>query len=371
METLKILVMNWRDICHPKKGGAEVHINEVISRWVNWGHEVTLLCGKYEGCKEYENFKGIEIIRKGGPFSLYICAMKEYLTSLKKNNYDYIIDDVNGVPFFTPVYVKKPVVAIMHHLVKDIFFKELSWYQAIFGYTAEKMIKTIYREIPFVTVSEKTKETLVNFGIPRQNAYVVYNGVDHDLYKPHIYPKSNFPLILHIGRVKKYKNVDHLLRVVKNLVEKNKVTKFKLVIAGRGDFRDLESQVEAYGISDYVTILGEISETEKVKLLNKAWVFVSSSSREGWGLTIIEANACGTPAVAYRVPGLSESIVNDETGFLLPYGKVEDFSEAIQRLILNETLRKKFSHSAINWAKKFDWNLTAKETLKVVTTTSQ
>ena len=370
METLKILVMNWRDISHPKNGGAEVHINEVISRWVNWGHEVTLLCGKYEGCNEYELVNGVEIIRKGGPFSLYIYAMKEYLTSLKKKDYDYIVDDINGVPFFTPVYVKKPIVAIMHHMVKDIFFKELSWYQAIFGYTAEKMIKKVYRETPFVTVSENTKEDLVNFGIPKKNTHVVYNGVDHDLYKPNLYPKSNFPLILHIGRVKKYKNVDHLLRAVIKIVENKKVTKFKLVIAGRGNFRDLESQIEEYRISDYVTLLGEISEAEKVKLLNKAWLFVSASSREGWGLTVIEANACGTPAVAYRVPGLSESIVDNETGFLVPYGKVEDLSRAMHRIVLNETLRKKFSHSAINWAKKYDWDLTAEDTLKVVTTTS-
>jgi glycosyltransferase involved in cell wall biosynthesis len=370
METLKILIMNWRDISHPKNGGAEVHINEVISRWVDWGHKVTLLCGKYEGCKEYDLIDGIEIIRKGGPFSVYICAMKEYLTSLMKNDYDYIIDDVNGVPFFTPLYVKKPIVAIMHHLVKDIFFRELSWYQAVFGYTSEKMIKKVYCETPFVTVSKNTKEELVKFGIPKKNTYVVYNGVDHDVYKPNLYQKSTFPLILHIGRVKKYKNIDHLLKAVKNIVESKNIENFKLVIAGRGDFRDVRRQVEEYGISEYVILLGEISEAKKVELLNKAWLFVSASSREGWGLTVIEANACGTPAVAYRVPGLSESIVDTETGFLVPYGEVEGLSKAIQHIVLNETLRKKLSESALNWAKQYDWNLTAEETLKVVTTTS-
>lgn len=369
METLKILVMNWRDITHPQTGGAEVHISEVSKRWVKSGHEVTLLCGKYQDCKEDDMIDGIEIIRKGGPYTVYIHAMKEYFWDLRKRNYDIIIDDINGVPFFTPIYIRRPKIAIMHHLVKEIFFKELVWSKAILGYTAEKMIRQIYREIPFVAVSENTKEDLIKFGIPKENVSVVYSGVDHDVYKPYFYPKSPYPLVVHIGRVKRYKNLDHLLKAVKIIIDLKKIKKFKLIIAGRGDFDELKREVAELGISKYVTILGEVSDTEKIELLNRAWIYVTTSSREGWGLTVIEANACATPAIAYEVPGLRDSIIPGKTGLLVPYGDVKALSSEILRVLIDEGLREKLFRGAVDWASRFNWAQTASETLKVMKTT--
>ena len=363
---MKILIMNWRDITHPQAGGAEAHIHEAVKRWVKWGHEVTLLCGRYEGCKEDDEIDGVGIIRRGGPFTVYLHAVKEYLWNLRKRNYDVVIDDINGVPFFTPLYIRRPKIAIMHHLVKDIFFKELPWHKAIFGYIAEKTLPLIYHNTPFIAVSRSTKEDLVRFGIPEENVDVVYNGIDNGVYRPNPHSKSPYPHIVYLGRIKQYKNLDHLLRAMKIIVDSNKLDDVKLTIAGRGDYQELEHVVAELGISEYVTLFGEVSDSKKIELYNNAWISASMSTREGWGLTVIEANACGTPAIAYNVPGLSDSIVDGETGLLVPFGDVKALAESILRVLTVDRLRSRLSSGAIEWAKKFDWEQMAKEVLRVV-----
>ncbi|TRZ49436.1 MAG: glycosyltransferase family 1 protein [Dehalococcoidia bacterium] len=366
METLKILVMNWRDITNPGAGGAEVHIHEVAKRWVKRGHEVTLLCGRYDGSEEDDEIDGVEIIRRGGPYTVYLHAMKEYLWNLRKRSYDIVIDDINGVPFFTPIYVKRPKIAIMHHLVKDIFFKELPLHKAVLGYVAEKTIRLIYRDTPFIAVSESTKEDLMKFGIPKENINVIYNGVDHEVYKPSLHSKSPNPHVVYIGRLKQYKNLAHLLRAMKIVVNTKQLNDVKLTIAGRGDFEELKKAVAELGISRYVELLGEVNDNKKVELFDRAWVYVTTSSREGWGLTVIEANACGTPAVAYNVPGLRDSIIDGETGLLVPYGDLEALAKAVIKVLTDDGMRKKMSINAMKWARRFDWNRTAEEVMKVL-----
>ena len=366
METLKILVMNWRDITHPQAGGAEAYIHEASKRWVKWGHEVTLLCGKYDGCKEDDEIDGVEIIRRGGPFTVYLHAVKEYLLNLRKRNYDIVIDDINGVPFFTPLYVRKPKIAVMHHLVKDIFFKELPWHKAVLGYTAEKTIPLIYRNTPFIAVSESTMEDLVKFGILKENVNVICNGIDQGVYKPNPHSKSPHPHIIYLGRIKQYKNLDHILRTMKLIVDSNKLDDVKLTIAGRGDYQELERAVAELSLDGHVDILGEVSDSKKIELYNNAWIYTSASSREGWGLTLTEANACGTPAIAYRVPGLKDSIIEGETGLLVPFGDIDALADGIMRVLSDDGLREELSRNAIKWAKRFSWERAAEEFFNIV-----
>lgn len=366
MESLKILVMNWRDITHPQAGGAEVHIHEIAKRWVKWGHEVTLLCRKYKGCKEDDEIDGVEIIRRGGPYTVYLHAIKEYMWNLRKRNYDIVIDDINGVPFFTPIYVRKPKIAIIHHLIKDIFFKELPRHKAVLGYTAEKTIPLIYHNIPFIAVSESTMEDLVKYGIPEENVNVIYNGIDQGVYKPNPHSKSPHPHIVYLGRIKKYKNIVHLLKAMKLIVDSTKLDDVKLTIAGRGDYQELERTVENLGLGGYVKLLGEVSNSKKIELYNNAWIFVSSSSREGWGLTVIEANACGTPAVVANVPGLKDVVVDGETGLLTPFGDVDALAKAVVRVLTKDELRKRLSRGAVDWVRQFTWDRCSRELMNIL-----
>ena len=363
---MRVLWFNWRCWLHPSAGGAEVHVHEVAKRWVRWGHEVTLFCGRYEGCREKDEVDGVEIIRRGGPYDVYVHAAREYLWNLRRRNYDVVIDDVNGVPFFTPLYVERPKIAVMHHLVKDIFFKELPWHKAVVGYVAERSIPLIYQGVPFVAVSESTKEELMNLGLPEENITVVHYGLNNKLFETG--EKSPFPTVLYFNRLKKYKNVDHLIRAFKTV--KERFSKARLLIVGcrGGEYEEeLKGLVSSLNLQNDVEFHAFIKEDgQKNMVLQRAWVHILPSRREGWGISVIEAAICGTPTIAYNVPGLNCSVRNSETGILVPYADIEALAEAMTKMLIDDELRERLSEGAVKWAKRFTWDKTAEETLRVL-----
>jgi glycosyltransferase involved in cell wall biosynthesis len=361
---MNILIFNWRDMKHPEAGGCEVNIHELAKRWVAKGNSVTLFCSSFENCKEKETIDGIEIIRKGGKFSVYILAALNYLLHFR-GKYDMVIDDINGFPFFTPLFVKKPKVAIVHHLVKDIFYKELSFPFSHIGYFAESfLMPRIYSNTKFVAVSESTKKEMVEAGFDAANIGVVYNGLNGG-YKP-ANAKSAEPLIVFVGRIKRYKRLEILVRAMKDIREK--VPNARLVIAGEGEEKEnLERLVKELNLEGSVRIAGRVSDEEKIRLLQRAWVFVTPSSKEGWGVTVIEANACGTPVVAYDVPGLRESVIDGETGLLTKEdGNVGLLTKDATTVLLDEKLREKLSKNALDHSKNFSWDKSSKEFLKIL-----
>ncbi|MFC1999228.1 glycosyltransferase family 4 protein [Chloroflexota bacterium] len=353
---MKILCFNWRDITHAMAGGAEVYLHEIAKRLTN-EHEVVLFCGKYKGCKGRDEIDGIRIIRRGGSFSVYLHAIFSYLINLRKENYDVVVDSINGVPFFTPLFVRKPKVAIMHHLVKkEIFFRELPLPLAPVGWLAEKTIPFLYGKLPMVTVSDSSRQELIEFGIPEERIRIIYNAIDHTALG--YGAKSPKPLIAYVGRIKQYKQVDHLLQAFE--IVKKEIAEAELVIAGRGDYGELRKLVKAQTDS-CITLAGEVSEEEKVEILKKAWVFVTPSMKEGWGISVIEANACGTPAIAYDVPGLRDSIRDGETGLLVPQGDIEQLAKAIIELLTDSELRTRVGQNALGWSSCFSWDRSAEE----------
>ena len=361
---MKILIFNWRDITHPLAGGCEVNIHELGKRIVEKGNEVTLLCGEYEGCKKREVIDGIEIIRRGGKYTVYIYALLEYIQNLRKRNYDIIIDEINGFPFFTPLYTRKPIIAFIHHVTKKIFFRELPFIFASIGYIAERLIPLFYRKAVFITVSNSSREEIKEIGIPEDKIKVVYNGIS-ETYKPDWNKKSSYPHILYLGRLKKYKQLDHLIKAMK--IVKKEVKNAKLSIAGSGDAEEeLKKIVDEMGLNHHIEFHGYVEEKKKKDLLQSAWVFVTPSQKEGWGLTVIEANACGTPAIAYNVPGLRDSIRNRETGLLVANGDIHKLAEAIINVLKDEKLREKLSKNALNWSKNFSWDKSSERFLEIL-----
>jgi len=366
---LKILFLNWRDITHPLAGGCELHLHEIGKRLVKKGHEVTLFCGSFDGCKEHDEIDGIEMIRRGGKYTVYPHAVLEYLANLRKRDFDIVVDDINGVPFFTPLYIRKPKIAILHHLVKNIFFRELPLLLRPIGYTAEGLIPCFYGKTCFITVSNSSKEEMSEAGIPAKNIEIIHNGIS-ELFKPDRGLKPSYPHILYLGRLKAYKQLDHLIKAVK--LVKEEISDVELSIAGSGDVEDdLKGLAVELGLEANVRFHGYIDEEAKLRLLQSAWIFVTPSRKEGWGLTVIEANACGTPAVAYDVPGLRDSIKNGQTGLLVGRKTIEDLARDIIRVLKDEELRNKLSAGALKWSKNFGWDKSAENVLNVLERVTQ
>lgn len=357
---IKILVFNWRDILNPEAGGAEVHLHEIFKRISYMGHEVVVVSSRFNGCKCYEEINGVKIYRIGSKFLYGVIAPLYYLLKLRKTKFDVVIDDISKVPLFTPLYVKKPLIAIIHHIHGLTFFKELPFLLALPLYILEKIIPLIYKRTIFVTVSESTRHELASYHIKREQVAVIHNGVNSHFS---IGEKAEKPLVVYVGRVKKYKQLNHLIEAFKGV--KQMVPEAELVIAGKGDVH--EELIElAKKIGVEFTCIKEISEEEKVRLLQKAWVYVTTSMKEGWGITVIEANACGTPVVAYDVAGLREAVKNGETGYLVTYGDTKELTKKITDILLNHRLRQEMSANAVKWAKKFNWEKASAKMLKVI-----
>jgi glycosyltransferase involved in cell wall biosynthesis len=362
---LRLLVINWRDIKNPEAGGAEVHLHEIFRRIAAMGHRVTLLASAFEGSAAEETVDGIEVVRRGGKFTFNFHVPGAAAGLMKRHEYDAVVDDVNKIPFFTPAYIRKPVLALAHHLFAETIFLETFLPLAAYVYLSEWLIGPFYRNTRFVVVSQSTKDELVRRGLKEENIGIVHNAVDHSVYRPDLSAKSGTPLIGYVGRIKKYKCIERLLEAA--AIVFNRLPDARLVIAGSGDHLDaLRRTAAALGIGDRTDFIGHVGEKEKVAMLQRAHVVANPSSKEGWGVTVIEANACGTPVVASDVPGLRDAVVDSETGFLVPHGDVEALAAGILRLLEDEDLRRSMSKKAVAWAGKFSWDESARSIVQEI-----
>ncbi|MFN2150378.1 MAG: glycosyltransferase family 4 protein, partial [Anaerolineales bacterium] len=327
---MRILILNWRDPTHPWAGGAEVFLYELAKRWVAAGHKVTWLSSRHPSQTKFEQKEGFTFIRTGGFYRVFLNVPVYYLVHLR-GKFDVILDSANGIPFFTPLYSQTPKLALVHHIHKQVFFCELPRGLAFLANLLEQYIAPwIYRRTPFITVSNSSRKALIELGIPKSHISLIYNGVDCDYFEPD--RKRETPLILYLGRLRNYKSVDTVIRAMPTLLQYFPTLEFH--IAGSGPAEpELCALTQEIGVAEKVQFLGYVSEADKRDLLQKAHVVVNPSLKEGWGLTVMEANACGTVVVGADVPGLRDSIQHQETGLLVPHGDDLAFAEAIRHLL--------------------------------------
>ena len=356
---MKILLFNWKDMKHPWAGGAELNAYKTAKGLIKLGHEVTWFTGGADGLGKYDVYDGIKIVRRGSRYTVYIWAFLYYLFKFK-GKYDFIIDVENGVPFFTPLFSFKPKICIVHHVHLDVFKKELPFGIHFVPYVLEKYFMPLfYRNVEFVAVSDVTKREMVErLKIPFSKITVIHNGQDTTKFKP---PKKfdDKKIILYFGRIMDYKRVDLLVKVFKKVLVE--VSNASLHIAGSGPGLDRVKQV-AKNLNVPVKFYGFYPEEKKPGLFRKATVFVNPSSREGWGLTVIEANASGVPSIAFKVPGLTEAIRDNETGFLVEDGNLDLAVDKIVEVLNNKKLRRKLSKNSVKWASGFTWENTTRKT---------
>lgn len=363
---LNILALNWEDLSNPQAGGAEVHLQEILKRIAQKGHEITLLCSGFPGCKPTEEIDGIRIIRKGSRFNFNFVAPFALGALLREGRWDIVIEDINKIPFFSPIYHRLPLLVVIPHLFSDSVFKEINFVLGTYIYLSEKPIAWLYRGFKFMVISQSTKKDLLRRGLPPDDIHVIHCGIDHTLYHPDpSVQKDSAPTVIYLGRLKKYKSIDHLLFAFSQTLKK--IPEAKLVVVGEGDFKgNLINLASRLNIKDKVEFTGFVSQQEKVERLQEAWVAVCPSLKEGWGLTNIEANACGTPVIASNVPGLKDSVVPGQTGLLFEYGDVQKLSDYLTKLLSDAEYREELREGGLSWAKRFNWDEAATKTLELM-----
>ena len=335
---MRLLFINHRDIYHPQAGGAERVILEVARRLAKRGIDVSWLSESVNTSRDYED--GVKLLHAGHRFSLHLYSL------LQAGKYDVVIDSVaHAVPFFSYL-VNRRSIALVHHVHQEVVKYELDPVTATLVRQLEKGVKN-YPWI--ISISHTTKRDLVSLGVDPRKITVIHNGIDHSLYQPG--EKSPTPMILWIGRMKNYKNPLDPIKVFKRLK-----TRATLVIVGSGD---LEEEVKRATLGERdIIYLGRVSEAKKVELYQRAWVTLSTSFIEGWGMTVVEANACGTPVLGYATGSLPEIVEEGVNGFLVGYKDLDGMAQRLEYM-LNEDVMKSLSKSSYVSSLKYDWDKTA------------
>ena len=364
---MRILIINWRDITNPEAGGAEVHLHETFSRIAASGHQVTLLSSRFPGASENESLDGIEVIRHGGKWTFNLAVPWFYRRHLAHRPFDVVIEDINKIPFLLPWFEKEtPVMVLLHHLFGTTFYRQINPVPATYLYLMERLIPRVYRRCPFEVVSESCRDELVGMGVSADRISVVHNGLDAAIIDAPATPEGKEAgLIVYLGRLKKYKNVDHLIQAM--AIVRDEVPGARLVVAGTGDRRPaLEALTRSLDLEEAVEFAGYVSEPEKISLLTRAEVAACPSSKEGWGISVIEANARGTPVVATRVAGLRDAVVDGETGLLTPLGDRKAMARALIGLLREPDERERLARNARERSRRYTWDDTARQTIRVI-----
>jgi glycosyltransferase involved in cell wall biosynthesis len=349
---LRVLWFNWRDIKHPDAGGAEVLTHEVMRRLINKGYDMTLFVAQIPSGLQNENIDGINIIRRGGTYTVYNKA-REYYNN-HKDCYDFVIDEINGKPFLTPKFVKeKPILALFHQMVREEWFYEVHFpLNYILYYYQEKKWLSYYKNTPIATVSNSSKEDLERVGIKK--IFIVSEGLNVAPLS-RIQQKEPNPTVVFIGRLKKHKLPHHALRAFSMI--KREIPSAKMWVIGDGY---MLKELRKTDIKD-VIFYGRVKNELKYQLLSKAHMVLAPSVREGWGLVVVESNAMGTPVVAYNVPGLRDAVRDGENGVLVKENSPTALAASAISLLKDSKMLNELSINALEFSKKFSWDNTANE----------
>ena len=302
-----VVFVNWRDLGHPEGGGSELYVETVAAGLAARGERVTVFCAAHPGAPAEEWRNGVRYVRRGGRFTVYPRAALLGLTG-RFGRHDVIIDVQNGIPFFTPLWSRRKVIALVHHVHREQWPVVFGRMMAACGWWIESRVAPrLYRSSHYVTVSEVTKTELVSLGVAADRVCLVYNGTAPAI--PSLLQKSASPRIVVLGRLVPHKRVELLLQAVACLLPARPDLRVDIVGSGWWE-RELRDEISRLGLDGAVTLHGHVDEQTKHDLLATAWVHAVPSLKEGWGLSVVEAAVHATPSIAFASGGgLAESIV--------------------------------------------------------------
>jgi glycosyltransferase involved in cell wall biosynthesis len=363
---LGILFLNWRDLRHPQGGGSEAYVEHVARRLAAAGNTVTIFCASHEHGPEEEIRDGVRYIRRGGWRSVYVWAALYHLLG-RLGGHDVVVDVQNGIPFCSPLYCERPVIALVHHIHRGQWPLVFPPRWARFGWWVESRLSPrLYRGSAYVAVSEATRNDLAALGVDPGAIHVVRNGgMPGGTERA---ARAARPTLLSLGRLMPHKRVEILIRATATL--RRQVPGLRLLVAGRGPWEQkLREEAARLGVTDAVEFLGWVDEEEKARLLAEAWVVGVPSLWEGWGLAVTEAAAQWTPSVAFRAGGLEESVRDGVTGLLAD--DEAGFLEALRRILTDSDLRERLGTAAAVWANSFSWDTTTADFADMVQNVAQ
>ncbi len=376
--SLKILVFNWKDISHPKAGGAEVVTHELLKRLAINKYKVTLIVGSYPGASKFETIDGIKIIRLGGLATHYPLAIWYYLTNLR-NQFDIIIEEINTVPYFLNFFKGKEKVFLLYHmLARQIWFHEFFQPLSTIGFLIEPIytwVQSRFRNT-VITISESSKKDLIRFRFREIDIKIISVGIEN---KPlnkitDSKTKENKFTILYHGSLRKMKRPIEVFKSFQVFLDllKKKDTKsqnqVQLWVSGGGDQTQLKEFAKKHNFLGKVKFFGRTSQKKKLELMQKASVLAVTSLKEGWGLVVTEANSMATPAVVYDVDGLRDS-ANFDGNFVIPEDS-QALGQKFFELFINFTKDlKKYNRlraKVLESSKKINFDKAYKDFCKVV-----
>lgn len=353
---MKILAVNWQDLENPHAGGAELHLFELMRRLVERGHAVHLVCSGWPGASATAVVQGVTIERHGGRHTFAALGRSAVKAALRREPWDLVLEDINKLPLFVASLTRRPFCAIVPHLFGTTAFQEAPLPVAAVVALAERPIPLIYRRAGFHAISESTRDDLVVRGVAPERIRVIHPGIDCHSYTPASgLDRALPPAFLYVGRLKRYKGVEVALRALE--LARRVRPDLSLDIAGTGDDAPRLVKLAAeLGQSSAVRFLGFVTEDQKRELFRGTWANLFPSPKEGWGLTVIEAGACGTPSLASDSPGLRDSVRDGVTGYLVPHGDADALAARMLLLAGNPDLVARLGSAARVYACAWTWD---------------
>lgn len=369
---MNILILSWRSPGHPNAGGAEAVTFEHARAWVKGGHQVIWFSSEFKGGKIQETKDGVIIIRRGDyVLGVRIQAFLWYFLG-RHPKIDLVVDEIHGLPFFTPLYVRVRKLAFIHEVAKEVWKlnpwpKPYNLLPVIIGSIFEPWVfRIFYKKVPFMTVSNSTRNDLVAWGIPKSNISIVNNGVKLFLQKK-IPAKEIQKIVIYLGAISEDKGIFDAIKAFSEIERKDDLWQYWIVGYGTSEYiRKIKDLAREVGVSEKLKYWGFVSEAKKFELLARAHILINPSIHEGWGLVNIEANSVGTPVVGYNVHGTRDSVLNGKTGLLVDKGDYRSLAEDTLKLVRDKAKYERFQKNAIKWSRKFTWEKATEKSLELI-----
>ena len=354
-----VLLLCWRDTGHPQGGGSETYLQRIGAQLAADGVDVTLRTARYEGAARKELVDGVRISRGGGPYTVYIraglamVAARVGLGPLRRCRPDVVIDSQNGLPFLARLAFGRRVILLVHHCHRDQWPVAGRVLSRVGWFVESRLSPRLHRRNQYVTVSLPSVRDLADLGIDSGRVAVVRNGLDEA--PPHTLSaeRSATPRIVVLSRLVPHKHIEDALDAVAELLPR--VPDLHLDVVGGGWWQDrLLQHAQRLGIAEAVTFHGHVDEDTKHAVVQRSWVHVLPSRKEGWGLAVIEAAQHGVPTIGYRSSGgLTDSIVDGVTGLLVD-GHA-DLVDRLEELLDDRVLREELGAKAAARSREFSW----------------